>query len=115
MTLAHCVRTHDVPRKIAKGENEKLKFTFVTDGLKSALEQARAAAGNRNVSVIGGASIARQMIKAGFFDELQIAIAPILLGKGLRLFKHLDDEIELEKIRESAPMGTATLTFFAAK
>jgi dihydrofolate reductase len=100
---------------MAKGENKKLKFTFITDGLESALKRAKEAAGKKNVSVIGGASITQQMIKRGLFDELQIAIAPILLGKGLRLFKRIGDEIELEKIRESAPMGTTTLTFFAPK
>ena len=109
------VLTHDAPRKIAKGENEKLRFTFVTDGLASAVKQAKAVAGNKNVRVIGGASITQQMIKAGLFDELQIGIAPVLLGNGLRLFEHLSGEFELNKIREGAPLGTATLIFFAAK
>jgi dihydrofolate reductase len=63
-------------------------FTFVTDGIESALRQAREAAGDKNVWVMGGANIAQQYIKAGLLDELQITIAPMLLGEGLRLFEH---------------------------
>ena len=107
--------THEAPQKIARGENEKLKFTFLADSLASALKEAKAAAGNKSATVIGGANSTQQMIKAGLFAELQIAITAALLGKGLRLFEHLGDEIELEKIQESAPLGTTTLTFCAAK
>lgn len=63
-------------------------FTFVTDGIESALRQAREAAGDKDVWVMGGANIAQQYIKAGLLDELQITIAPVLLGEGLRLFEH---------------------------
>src|SRR5204862_3320437 len=57
------VLTHDVPEKVAKGENEKLSFTFVTDGIESAIAQAKAAAGDKYVTVIGGADTAQQCIK----------------------------------------------------
>jgi dihydrofolate reductase len=63
-------------------------FTFVTDGIESALSQARKAAGDKDVWIMGGANIAQQYIKAGLLDELQITIAPMLLGEGLRLFEH---------------------------
>lgn len=63
-------------------------FTFVTDGVQSALEQAKAAAGDRDVTV-GGSQIVRQFLKAGLLDEIRINLAPILLGSGIRLFDDL--------------------------
>jgi dihydrofolate reductase len=62
-------------------------FTFVTDGIESALEQAREAAGERDVAVAGGADVARQGLAAGRIDELQLNVAPVLLGSGTRLFE----------------------------
>ncbi|MEU8729829.1 dihydrofolate reductase family protein [Streptomyces tendae] len=64
-------------------------FTFVTDGIRSALEQARAAAGGRNVDIGGGADTVRQYLAAGLVDELQLHVVPTLLGDGLRLFEGL--------------------------
>lgn len=64
-------------------------FTFVTDGVEAALEQARAAAGDRNVHIAGGASVVQQYLQAGELDEIQIHVAPILLGSGTRLFDDL--------------------------
>jgi dihydrofolate reductase len=63
-------------------------FTFVSDGIESALEQARAAAGGRDVLVGGGADAAQQYLRAGLVDELYLAVAPVLLGGGRRLFEH---------------------------
>jgi dihydrofolate reductase len=62
-------------------------FTFVTDGVEAALEQARAAAGASDVKVAGGADVAQQYLKAGLLDELHIHMAPVLLGDGRRLFE----------------------------
>jgi dihydrofolate reductase len=80
-------------------------FTFVTDGIESALEQARAAAGDKNVAVAGGAAVAQQYLKAGLLDELQLHVAPVLLGDGVRLFEnHLGPErreIECTRVIES--------------
>jgi len=79
-------------------------FTFVTDGIKSALEQARAAAGERDVLIAGGASAAQQYLQAGLLDELQIHIAPVLLGGGVRLFEGLgpeDAKLEVTRVIES--------------
>ena len=80
-------------------------FTFVTDGIESALEQARAAAGDKNVAVGGGANVAQQYLRAGLLDELQIHVAPVLLGDGVRLFEnHLGSErreIECTRVIES--------------
>lgn len=66
-------------------------FTFVTDGIESALEQARRAAGGRDVALAGGAQAAQQYLKAGLIDEMQLHLVPILLGAGERLFDGVDD------------------------
>jgi dihydrofolate reductase len=79
-------------------------FTFVTDGIESALDQARAAAGDRDVLIAGGANAAQQYLKAGLLDELQIHIAPVLLGGGVRLFDGLgpdDAKLEVARLIES--------------
>ncbi len=110
------VITHDVPEKVAKGENENLTFNFVTDGIESAIEKAKAAAGDKNVTVIGGANTTQQLIKAGLFDEIQIDIVPVLLGEGLRLFEHLGTEqIELESTRVIAASDVTHLRFRVIK
>ena len=93
------VLTHHVPEKVAKGENEKLSFTFVTDGIESAIEQAKAAAGDKYVTIIGGADTIQQCIQKGLLDEIEIGVMPILLGGGIRLFEHISTQIELEKMR----------------
>ena len=65
-------------------------FHFVTDGPEAALERARDAAGDKDVLVSGGADVAQQYIRAGLVDEMEIHVAPILLGGGARLFENLD-------------------------
>ena len=62
-------------------------FTFVTDGIESALEQAQEVAGEKNVAIAGGANVVQQYLKAGLLDELQIHVVPLLLGEGVRLFE----------------------------
>jgi dihydrofolate reductase len=62
-------------------------FTFVTDGIESALNQARAAAGGRDVAIAGGAATVNQYLAAGLLDELRLHIAPVVLGDGERLFE----------------------------
>jgi dihydrofolate reductase len=75
-------------------------FTFVTDGIASAVEQARAAAGDKDVHVAGGADAVRQAMNAGLLDEVQIHLAPVLLGAGVRLFDGVDaDQLRLEPTR----------------
>jgi dihydrofolate reductase len=79
-------------------------FTFVTDGAEAALAQARAVAGDRNVAVAGGADVVQQYLRAGEIDELQIHIAPLLLGDGVRLFDELGAErptLETTRVIES--------------
>lgn len=75
-------------------------FTFVTDGIESALEQATAAAGEKDVKIAGGANVVQQFLEVGLIDELQIHLAPVLLGDGVRLFDHTSSEpIELDITR----------------
>ncbi len=93
------VLTHYLPEKIPR-ENEKLTFTFVTDGVKNAIAKAKRTAGEKDVTVIGGASTFQQCVNAGLCDEMHIGIMPVLLGDGLRLFENIDTEhIELQKLK----------------
>ncbi len=101
------VLTKDIPKKQPR-QTEKLTFTFVTDGIKSAIEKAKTAARDKDVTVIGGASIAQQCIQAGLLDEIHIDVMPLLLCEGLRLFEHIGEpSIKLEKIAVmEAPVRT---------
>jgi dihydrofolate reductase len=93
------VLTHAVPEKRPK-EKDRLTFIFVTSGIERAIEQAKTAAGDKHVMVIGGANTAQQCIQAGLCDEIQIGIVPVLLGKGLRFFEYSGGKpIELERMR----------------
>jgi len=110
------VLTHHVPATVAKGENENFKFNFITDGIESAIEKAKAAAGEKDVTVVGGADIFRQCLNKGLADEIEIDIAPILLGDGLRLFEHINTEsIELETTDVIESPGVTHLRFRVAK
>jgi dihydrofolate reductase len=102
------VMTHIPPAKYPKG-NDKLSFTFVTNGIESAISQAKKAADDKDVQVIGGPDIIQQCLNAGLCDELQIDIMPVLLGKGLRLFEHIDtDKIKLERIKTEETTSART-------
>ncbi|GGK63891.1 deaminase [Sphaerisporangium melleum] len=91
-------------------------FTFVTGGIESALRQARAAAGDGCVLIMGGASTAQQFVKAGLVDEIQIHLVPVLLGSGARLFDHLGtDHIELERDRSLESPNVTHLRFRVAR
>jgi dihydrofolate reductase len=79
-------------------------FTFVTEGSDAALARAREAAGDRNVAVAGGADVVQQYLRAGLLDEMQIHIAPLLLGDGVRLFDGLGANrpvLEVTRVIES--------------
>jgi len=104
--------THTTPQEWVK---EGSPFTFVTDGVESAIRQAKKAAGDKNVA-ISSASIAQQCIKAGLLDEIHINLAPVLLGAGVRLFDHLGTEpIQLERIRVIEAPGVTHLRFRVVK
>jgi dihydrofolate reductase len=89
-------------------------FTFVTDGIESAIEQARKAAEGKNVNIAGGANTVQQALAAGLIDEIQIHLVPVLLGGGTRLFDHIGDEpVELELTRKIDSPAVTHLRFRA--
>jgi dihydrofolate reductase len=92
------VLTHHPP-PIAPKQDDRLTFTFVGDGVASAVAQATAAAGDKAVQVVGGVSVIQQLLAAGLVDELHIDVMPLFLGDGLRLFEHATlDRIDLETL-----------------
>ncbi len=93
------VLTHSVPPKHPQ-ETDAVKFTFVTDGIESAIFQAKEAAGERDVQIVGGAGTVQQALNAGLCDELHIDIMSVLLGGGLRIFENIQsDKFQLERIK----------------
>jgi dihydrofolate reductase len=102
------VLTHHAPKKKPK-ETDTLTFTFVKDGFESAVRQAKEAAGDKEVNIIGAANTAQQCLKAGLADELHVDIMPILLCGGLRLFEHISaEQIPLERIKVMELPGVRT-------
>jgi dihydrofolate reductase len=100
--------THTPPQEWVK---EGSPFTFVTDGVESAIRQAKQAAGDKNVAV-ATATITQQCLKTGLLDEIHIDLAPVLLGVGIRLFDNLGPEpIELESTQVLAAPGVTHLTY----
>jgi dihydrofolate reductase len=89
-------------------------FTFVTDGIESALEQAQDGAGGQDVAVGGGGAAAQQYLRAGLLDELHLHVVPVLLGDGVRLFENHVAEppaaLECTSVVQS-PTGVAHLTY----
>jgi dihydrofolate reductase len=106
------VVTHSIPQAWVKPGSP---FTFVTDGVESAVEQAKQAAGDKHVDLMG-ASIVQQSIRAGLVDEIQIDLAPVLLGGGVRLFDHLGARpIELEQLDVMKGLGVTHLRYRVIK
>jgi dihydrofolate reductase len=85
-------------------------FTFVTDGIESALKQARAVAGGKNVAIAGGASTVQQFIRAGLLDELTLHIAPVILGQGERLLDNLGSPT-FEQVKVTASSRATHVTY----
>ena len=86
-------------------------FTFVTDGIESALEQARQAAAGKDVTVGGGADVINQYLAAGLVDELELHIVPLVLGGGARLFEGIGPNLTLEQIRAVEAPGVTHLKY----
>jgi dihydrofolate reductase len=87
-------------------------FFFVTDGIESTLKQAKAAAGGKDVSLGGGADVARQYLKAGLIDEMLLNVVPVVLGGGTRLFEGFEGaEIGLEQVQVVEAPGVAHLFY----
>jgi dihydrofolate reductase len=104
--------THNVPQEWVEKESP---FTFVTDGVESAIDKAKQVAGDKNVGV-GGSKIVQQCLKARLLDELQIDLVPLLLGTGIRLFDHLGTEpVELESVGLIEGAGVTHLRYRVVK
>lgn len=107
------VLTHKAPEQVPEGATP---LTFVTDGIESALHQAKKAASDKTIYVMGGANIVQQYIKARLLDEIQLHLVPILLGGGIRLFEHTGGErIELESMGVVESLGVTHLRFRVIK
>ena len=90
-------------------------FTFVTDGIESALEQATEAAGDKDVFIGGGADTINQYLAAGLVDELELHVVPIILGGGERLFVGVGPDVKLEELRAVEAPGVAHLKYRIVK
>jgi dihydrofolate reductase len=105
------VVTHEPPAESPEGG----VYTFVTDGIASALQQAKAAAGDKDVCVMGGADVGCQFIAAGVVDEISIHLVPVLFGAGTRMFEHLNGEhIQLEPIGVTETPAASHMRFRVA-
>lgn len=109
------VLTHQPPL-VAPKQDEHLTFTFVTDGVESAMAQATKAAADKAVTVVGGVSVVQQLLNAGLVDELHVDLMPVLMGSGLRFFKNIDPErVQLEKIGVHEVGARTSLRFRVAR
>ncbi|MBC6450917.1 dihydrofolate reductase family protein [Actinokineospora xionganensis] len=100
------VLTHKAPEREDPGV-----FTFVTDGIESALAQARAVAGDKDVYVMGGADVGRQYLAAGLLDEVRLHMVPVVLGGGVRLFGDAPEQVGLEISRVVPGDGVTHLSY----
>ena len=91
-------------------------FRFVNDGIESALDQAREAAGDRDVRISGGAETIQEYLDTGLIDEFSVTLAPVLFGTGIRLFDRVDpDRLALNQARTAASARVTHLTYTAVK
>jgi dihydrofolate reductase len=90
------------------------RAAFVTDGIKSALEQAQAAAGDQDVTIAGGASTIRQYLAAGSLDELYLHVVPVILGAGERLLEDVGDPV-LEPVKVVASPAVTHIKYRIVK
>jgi dihydrofolate reductase len=106
------VLTHHVREPLTLSDTT---FTFVTDGIESALQQAREAAGDRDVFIGGGANVINQYLTAGLVDELELHVVPIVLGGGARLFAGVGPDLKLEELRAVEAPGVTHLKYRVVK
>ena len=106
------VLSHDVPGEVPDGG----VYTFVTGGIERTLEQARAVAGDKDVTVMGGADTGQQFLRAGLVKELSIHLVPVLFGSGTRMFEHLGDQhVQLQNAGAIQTAAATHLRFRVAK
>jgi dihydrofolate reductase len=89
-------------------------FYFINDGIESALRQARAVAGNRDIRIAGGANLIQQYLRAGLVDEFALAISPVMFGGGARLFEGIGRDVGLELV-ETIPSPRTTHVRYTAR
>lgn len=104
--LPHYILTHSPLKSV---ERDGTSFHFITDGIESVLEQAKEAAGDKDVCVAGGANVAQQFLKAGLLDEVRLHVVSKLFGAGLRLFG--DTAVKLERTQVTLGEGVTHLRF----
>jgi dihydrofolate reductase len=104
------VLTHSIPAEVPE---TSVPYTFVTDGIHSAIEQAKAVAGDKYVS-LAGSQAAQQCLGAGLLDEIWLAVVPLLLGGGVRLFDHIGGPVRLESISVVDAPGVTHLSYRVA-
>jgi dihydrofolate reductase len=90
-------------------------FTFVTDGIESALDQARKAADGKDVFIGGGADVINQYLRAGLLDELELHVSPLVLGGGARLLEGVGPDLTLEQLRVVEAPGVTHLKYRVVK
>jgi dihydrofolate reductase len=109
------VLTHHPPA-IPPKQDDRLTFTFVSGDIASALEQAKQAAGEKAVTVVGGATVVQELLRGGHVDELHVDVMPVLLGSGLRLLENLDSErLRLETLDVREVGARTSLRFRVAR
>lgn len=109
-TVPVFVVCHQLPGIKVKG------FTYIPNGVVATLDEAKAAAGNKDVLIMGGANIIQQYLRLRLFDALHIHIAPVLFGAGTRLFDHIDsNKIELNKLKAIDTPGATHIYYEAVK
>jgi dihydrofolate reductase len=111
MNVPVVVLTHHVPQEWVKDGSP---FTFVTDGIESAIEKAQRLAGDKNIAV-GTASTTQQCLKAGLLDGIHVDLAPVLLGQGIRFFEYLGEPIELEITEVNSAPDVTHITYRVVK
>ncbi len=104
------VLTHNVPAEVPE---TSVPYTFVTDGIQSAIEQAKVVAGDKYVG-LAGSQAAQQCLRAGLLDEIWLAVVPLLLGGGVRLFDHIGGPVRLETINVVDAPGVTHLSYRVA-
>ena len=99
-------------RRTRSAREGRTTFHFVTDGIESALEQAKKAAGGEDVMLWGGGQVVQQYLAAGLLDELELHVVPVLLGGGSRLLDNLGDaDMRLEQVRAVEAPGVTHLKY----
>ncbi len=99
---------HDREQVVKEGGTT---FNYVTDGIRSALEQAREVAGDKDVAIAGGADVAQQYLNAGLVDQVRLHIVPVVLGAGRRLLEGVNPALAWEQVDSQPGKGVTHVTY----